>query len=304
MGTEKIVNRMYSRYRLAQKYLHYYLKAANGKGHGIHSPFVFDFVLKVLNDRYAYADYAAIEGLRRRLGRDETMLEIEDMGAGSAWKAPRQRSIGDITRHAAKPARLGQLLYRIARYYRPARLVELGASLGLSTAYLAAGAREGWIGGGADAVGGGADAGGGTHVGGGGAREGAGRLWTIEGSGQVAAAAERNLHSLGLEAQVVTGNFDRVLPGLLQEMGGVDLAFVDGNHRRDPTLSYFNQLMASAGREAVLIFDDIHWSAEMEEAWAAIKNDSRVMLTIDIFFIGIVFLREEFKVKQDFVIRF
>ena len=96
---------------------------------------------------------------------------------------------------------------------------------------------------------------------------GAGRVWTIEGSGQVAAAAERNLRSLGLEAKVVVGNFDLVLPGVLEEMGGIDLAFVDGNHRRDATLAYFNQLMEHAGRPAVLIFDDIHWSAEMEEAW-------------------------------------
>jgi len=134
---------MYSRYRLAQKYLHYYFTAANGKGHGVHSPFVFDFILHVLNDRAAYPDYAAIEGLRRRLRVDGTLLEIEDLGAGSAWKAPRQRSVGDITRRAAKPAKLGQLLYRVARYYRPARVVELGTSLGFSTAYLAAGVRGG-----------------------------------------------------------------------------------------------------------------------------------------------------------------
>jgi hypothetical protein len=109
---------------------------------------------------------------------------------------------------------------------------------------------------------------------------------------------------LGLSAKVVVGNFDLVLPGVLEEMGGVDMAFVDGNHRKDPTLAYFNQLMERAGRPAVLIFDDIHWSEEMEEAWGAIKSDPRVYLTIDLFFIGLVFLREEFKVKQDFVIRF
>jgi predicted O-methyltransferase YrrM len=289
---------MYSRYRLAQKYLHYYFTAANGKGHGIHSPFVFDFVLNVLNDRVAYPDYAAVEGLRRRIRGDGNLLEIEDMGAGSAWKAPRQRSVGDITRRAAKPAKLGQLLYRVARYYRPVKVVELGTSLGFSTAYLAAGVRAAFAGervrgeGGVDGNGAGVRG------------EGPGRVWSIEGSGQVAAVAERNLGLLGLEAKVVVGNFDFVLPGVLEEMGGVDLAFVDGNHRRDPTLAYFNQLMEHAGRPAVLIFDDIHWSAEMEEAWVTIKNDPRVYLTIDLFFIGLVFLREEFKVKQDFVIRF
>ncbi len=42
----------------------------------------------------------------------------------------------------------------------------------------------------------------------------------------------------------------------------------------------------------------------MEEAWSAIRADPRSMLTIDLFSLGLVFLRDEFKVKQDFVIRF
>src|SRR5258708_35153066 len=176
---------MDSRYRLAQKYLHYYLTAANGKGHGIHSPFAFDFVLKVLNDRHAYPDYAAIESLRRRLRGDEAKLEIEDMGAGSAWKAPRQRSVGDITRYAAKPARLGQLLYRIARYYRPARVVELGTSLGFSTAYLAAGAAHG----------------------GGGADFGVGRGWGVERAGAGGGGGGREISSPGVEGREGGGEF-------------------------------------------------------------------------------------------------
>ena len=293
--------RMYSRYRLAQKYLHYYLTAANGKGHGIHSPFVFNFVLNVLNDRVAYPDYAAIEGLRRRLRRDDTLLEIEDMGAGSVWKAPRQRSIGDITRRAAKSARLGQLLYRVARYYGPGTVLELGTSLGFSTAYLAAGAGAAIgvpVRGGVGAAGGAEGEAGGKGAGGG------ARVWSVEGAVQVAAVADKNLRSLGLPVRQVVGNFDKVLPAVLQEMGTVGLAFVDGNHRREPTLAYFELLMTYAAPQAVLIFDDIHWSREMEEAWAAIKNDPRVYLTIDLFFIGLVFLREEFKVKQDFVIRY
>jgi predicted O-methyltransferase YrrM len=277
---------MYSPLQLAGKYLHYYLTAANGKGHGIHSPFAFDFILRVLNDIYDYPDYSRIEQLRRQLLRDGTMLDIEDMGAGSALKgggvtragdlrrARHLRSVGDIARHAAKPKKLGQLLFRIARYYRPGTILELGTSLGLSTAYLAAGAP--------DAV-----------------------LYSIEGSGTVAAIAGRNLHSLGLgHAEVLTGHFDEVLGSLLERAGPIDLAFVDGNHRYEPTLRYFDTLVRHSRPSAALIFDDIHWSREMEQAWESIRKDPRVYLTVDLFFIGIVFLREEFKVKQDFTIRF
>ena len=133
---------MYSRLRLAKKYFHYYLSAANGKGHGIHSPFVYDFVRNVLNDRSSYPAYAGVEALRAQLLRDPTLLEVEDLGAGSALQASRQRSISDIARHAAKSKKLGQLLYRITRYYHPAIVLELGTSLGLSTAYLSAGAAD------------------------------------------------------------------------------------------------------------------------------------------------------------------
>jgi predicted O-methyltransferase YrrM len=95
-----------------------------------------------------------------------------------------------------------------------------------------------------------------------------------------------------------------VLGETLDRAGTVDLAFVDGNHRLEPTLGYFNKLIDHTSPSSVLIFDDIHWSREMEQAWESIKQDSRVYLTIDLFFIGLVFFRDQFKVKQDFIIRF
>jgi predicted O-methyltransferase YrrM len=286
---------MYSPARLAWKYLHYYFTAANGKGHGIHSPFVFDFVVNVLNDGGAYPAWASIEEVRGRLLRDHRLLTIEDMGAGSAhadagaessemrdaatsetqdadaWA--RMRKVSDIARRAAKPPKLGQLLFRIAQHYEPATVLELGTSLGLSTAYLAMGAP-------------------------------AARVISIEGSGQVIETAAQNLLTLGLAPELVQGNFDEVLEPLLNRIEPVELAFVDGNHRYEPTLRYFQLLMAQMSAPAVLIFDDIHWSADMERAWTAIRADPRVYMTIDLFFIGLVFLRDEFKVKQDFTIRF
>lgn len=283
---------MYSRLQLARKYIRYYLSASNGKGHGVHSPFVYDFIRNVLNDRRRYPVWEKIEALRGRLIKDRTMLEIEDMGAGSAVAGGRQRMVGEIARHAAKPARLGQLLFRIAGYYRCGRVVELGTSLGLSTAYLASGVKEGEING-VEAA-----------VSGEGQTSGV-RVWTIEGATAVAKVASRNFQELGLEnVELVVGGFDQQLEGVLSKAGNIDLAFVDGNHRLEPTLRYFYLLMQQCGPEAILVFDDIHWSEEMEQAWEEIQRDPRVYMTIDLFFIGLVVLRDEFKVKQHFVIRF
>jgi predicted O-methyltransferase YrrM len=280
---------MYSPLQLAGKYLHYYFTAANGKGHGIHSPFVFGFITSILNDRQAYPEYVPIEALRSRLLRDQTLIEIDDLGAGSTHKTASTRSIASsvrhvasirsiasVARHAAKPPRLGQLLFRVVRHYRPSTILELGTSLGVSTAYLAAAAPA-------------------TNN---------TQLYTIEGSPAIAEMARANLRSLNLDACLQIGNFDTVLPEMLPTIPPPDLVFVDGNHRLEPTLRYFQLLMDRVSRPAILIFDDIHWSAEMEQAWAAIKADPRIGLTIDLFFLGFAFLRDEFKVKQDFVIRF
>lgn len=97
---------MYSHFQLASKYLRYYLTAANGKGHGTHSPFVFDFIINVLNDTKEYSDYSIVEKLRSDLLNNETVLSVEDFGAGSVISKTNQRSIRSIAKSAAKPKKV------------------------------------------------------------------------------------------------------------------------------------------------------------------------------------------------------
>ena len=63
-------------------------------------------------------------------------------------------------------------------------------------------------------------------------------------------------------------------------------------------------LIKKTDENSILIFDDIHWSEEMELAWKEIQNHPLVTVTIDLFFIGIVFFRKENIVKQHFQINF
>ena len=80
------------------------------------------------------------------------------------------------------------------------------------------------------------------------------------------------------------------------------LIYFDGNHSKAATLNYFEFLLPTITNETVWIFDDIHWSQEMEEAWEIIKNNPKVTVTIDTFQWGIVFFRTE-QEKEHFVIR-
>ena len=91
---------------------------------------------------------------------------------------------------------------------------------------------------------------------------------------------------------------------MLQKINTIDFLFIDGNHRKEATLFYFEESLKKSVSSSIFIFDDIHWSAEMEDAWELIKQHASVTLTIDLFFIGLVFFNPDFKVKQDFVIRF
>ena len=101
----------------------------------------------------------------------------------------------------------------------------------------------------------------------------------------------------------MVGNFDEILPGVINQLDYLDFVFIDGNHRKEATLNYFNWCMPKLSENGILIFDDIYWSKGMKEAWQEIKMHPQVTVTIDLFWIGLVFIRPG-QVKENFKIRF
>jgi len=265
---------MYSLAVISLKYVRYFITAANGRGHGVHSPFVFDFIKNVLNDKRQFYAFDTIENARNNLLASKAVILVNDMGAGSAVMPTSKRRVSAIAKSSLKPARFGQLMFRMVNYYHFNTMVELGTSLGITTSYMALANTSG-------------------------------RVITMEGSSEIAALAQLNFWQLKAHnIKLVEGNFDDTLPNVIASLKKVDLAFIDGNHRREPTLQYFTTLLSKTHQNSILIFDDIHWSSSMENAWKIIKNHPSVTLTIDLFFVGLVFFRKEQKQKQHFSIRF
>lgn len=265
---------MYSPLQLVRRFIGYWISSSNGKGHGIHSPFVFEFVTRVLNGEKDAAVYEEIEGIRKRLLKDGSEITVEDFGAGSRVIGSKTRMVKKIASTSLKPKKYSQLLHRMVRHYQPASIIEIGTSLGITTSYLAKAAP-------------------------------AASIITMEGAPAIAAIARRNFDALRIaNIRQVIGNFDDTLPATLREMGQVDFAFIDGNHRYEPTIRYFEQVLASSGNDTIIILDDIYWSEEMERAWNRVKDHPSVRLTIDLFAIGIVVLRKEILHKQHFRIRY
>ncbi len=254
--------------------MRYYLTASSSKGHGIHSPFVFEFIEKVLNDSHTYDCYAHIEKERKALLADITVIEVEDFGAGSAVIKNNLRMVRDIAASSLKSKKFSQLLFRMVQYYKPTTILELGTSFGITTSYLASGNAQATV-------------------------------YTCEGAGNIAAIAQQTFDHLHINnISLQQGDFSLTLPPVLAQLQKVDLAFIDGNHRKEPTLHYFLQLLPHATNDTILVFDDIHWSAGMEAAWAQIQQHPQVTLTIDLFFIGIVILNRNIKIPQHFTLRF
>lgn len=265
---------MYSPLALACKYGAHFLRAKSSKGHGVHSPFVYALLTQVVRDKRHFYFFDHLENLRENLCLSEEVLLVEDHGAGSRTGAQKERTVGQIARSALKPKQWAQLLFRLVHHFQPQQVWELGTSLGLTTAYLAA------------------------------ANAGA-QVLSFEGAPAIAAKAAEHHRSLRLSnIELVIGNFDDTLGKALAERPAPQFVFLDGNHQLEPTLRYFQQILPHLDKDAVVVLDDIHWSKEMESAWAKIQADPAVTLTIDLFFIGLVFFRTEQAQKEHFKILF
>ncbi len=260
---------------MAQLYLKYYLQAANSKGHGVHSPFVFKLITEVFNDTRIYNCYTSIESIRQQLLKNNNTILLEDFGAGSRIEKTKERTVKAIAQSSLKPRKFSQLLFRLANYFQPKHILELGTSLGITTSYLSSACTKA-------------------------------QVITMEGANAVADMAASNFDQLQLQnISIVRGNFDDTLSTVLsKEMPAIDFAYIDGNHRFTPTCNYFEEILQHSYNNTCIILDDIHWSKEMELAWQYAQQHKAVTLTIDLFFIGIVFIRKEQKEKEHFIIRF
>ena len=265
---------MYSAIRLSVKYVKYYLTAHNAKGHGVHSPFVFDFIQHVLNDDRTFYAYQSIENLQKMLMYDTRIQSLDKPDAEDGDHQTDQMSNPAIVKSSLMPLKYRQLLFRIIDHYAPEYLLELGTSLGMTSAYLAM-------------------------------ANPSSTLTTLDDFSRIVTLAKENFQKLGIKnIRVIEGNIDRTLSGWLESKPKIDFAFIAGGYGYSSTHHYFTQILSNTHEYSILVFNHIHRSNEMEKAWDEIKLHPSVTLSIDLFSIGLIFFRKEFKVKQHLAIRF
>lgn len=238
----------------------------------VHSPFVFSLLEDIMDQERRFYAFAEIEGLRKKLLKSKEKLEVLDLGAGSHKDNAKERGIQNIAKSALTSPYYCQLLFRLIKNVQPKNIIELGTSLGISALYFAKAAPEATI-------------------------------YTLEGSPNIAKKAAHHFELMKAKnIQVIEGNFDDTFTRLLSKLAEVDLVFIDGNHQEKPTIEYFEACLEKATENTILVFDDIYWSSGMKKAWDTVLKHPEVRLSIDFFFLGLVFFRKDQASKQHFKI--
>ncbi|OYU95994.1 MAG: SAM-dependent methyltransferase [Bacteroidetes bacterium B1(2017)] len=236
----------------------------------LHSPFVFELYQTCIKNNGS-SQFSKIENHRKKLKSNTKTFFYTDFGASNK---SREVKVSLLAKQHLKPARIAQILARITAKYPYQSIVELGTSLGITTSYLAYQSLP------------------------------SAKIYTIEACEPVREIAKETFAELELEGKIKSylGTFDEVLPGLLNEIGSLDFLFIDGNHSYEATLRYFNLCKPYLHNESVIVFDDIYWSPGMTQAWKEICADPSVRVSVDLFFIGLVYFRKE-QVKEHFQLR-
>lgn len=253
--------------QLIKSYLKFIWKSTNA--HGVHSPFVFQLVQKCFYDKTDYEAYKTLDAYRTSLLQNKNTITVTDFGAGSRVFTSNRRAICDIAKNAGISKKRAQLLFRVVNYFQPKNILEIGTSLGLATSALALPENS--------------------------------KVITLEGCPETMKHCQLQLQNFN-NVTCVNTEFSKQLTTYNLQPTTYNLVYFDGNHSKNATLDYFELLLPTIDNDTVWIFDDIHWSEGMEEAWEIIKKHPKVKVTIDTFQWGIVFFRSE-QVKENFIVR-
>ncbi len=230
---------------------------------------VVDTMLRVQANDFSEEDKQVFQGLdkfRNELSQSNEIIDYKIFGSDETG------IVHDIFRRAASPEIWCKYLYLLAKNLNVKNYLEIGTNLGVSGSYILSALK--------------------THP--------DCHFVTMEGVPKLCAIAESQFQKIGSndQFQIFQGLYQDTFPKVIDLPFDFEICFIDGNHKLEPTLQYFNQLKEKTTESSVFIFDDIYWSDEMIEAWKIIKNDPNINFAIDLFKMGIVIIDKHEKRKK------
>ncbi len=252
--------------KIGFEYIKYRWKA---KGrHGIHSPFVYDFVDKCQKLPFSQNDRGKLSTIFNCLKSDKRIIEIEDFGAGSK-KLGNHRKVSTIFKTSPSKGKYGHLLYQLSKHYQFKNCLEFGTSLGIGAIHLALG-------------------------------NSSSQIVTVEACENTRKIALENTSNFKT-IKSIHATFDSFL--VENDSSTLyDFVFIDGHHDGVALLRYLKILDKITHDETIFILDDIRWSDSMLDAWKKIESNPKYHLTIDLFRVGLISKRP-MQEKEKFIIK-
>ena len=212
-----------------QSYLQF-LKSSQNQ-HGLHSPFMYDLVTKCFYDRSERPEYEIIKKYRNDLLRNKDLITINDFGAGSKVFQSNERPVFSIAKNAGITLHRAKLLSRLTNYLKVKNALELGTSLGIASAAIAAN----------------------NDV----------HLTTIEGCPETAKIAQHQFEKYNLPIELKISEFEHVLKKDNFQYKKFDLIFIDAD--KPNYVNYFNLVIDKLNSGGIIISDNVLWHGKVVE---------------------------------------
>lgn len=242
------------------------------RGYGVHSPFVFNLITKVIEERCSYYSFNDIELIRKQLLFRDEVIPCPDRRRRRKGQM-RNCKIGDIVAREAIKPKHGALLFRLANYFKPQNILQVGTSVGLSTLYLTSYATEL-------------------------------RCIALEECPELASVARITFEKAARNpVDLRTGDYRELLSGALNELGMVDFVFFNALSEQQNNAWLFNECMKQAHDGSVFVFEGIKTSRKMRELWEYIGGHPDVTVTVDLYSMGIVFFNKKLH-KRNYIVYF
>ncbi|WP_106829995.1 O-methyltransferase [Parabacteroides pacaensis] len=247
-----------------------YRKIRYRKGFGVHSPFVFNLITKVIDERSPYYRFYDIELERSKLLYHQEPITYPDRQ--NKYKL-RTRTIAEIVRKEAISQKHGALLFRLANYFKSKYILQLGPTVGLSTLYLTS-------------------------------YDTGLKCIVLENIPQFARIAgelfgKQSRNPIDLR----TGNYQELLPAALKEMPQVDFIFFNTLYEQHNNLILFEEAVKYVNPDTVFVFEGIRANSQMKSFWREACRHPAVTVTVDLYSLGIIFFNPKLH-KRDYIVYF
>lgn len=237
--------------------------------HGIHSPFVYDFIENVLQKNLPTDIKLKVNSYERLLKNSLVEIDFDELGAGSKTMNDK-RQISKIYNASSSRGKFGRLLFSLVNHYKFENILEFGTSLGVGTLHM--------------------------HLGNPNAK-----ITTVEGCKNTHRYTKEHCPVDGIYVSFIQNTFENFC--INKELKPTELLFIDGHHDGNFLLYYLSLLEPVISDNTIILLDDIRWSKSMNAAWSKLIKDKKFHVSIDLFRMGILIKKPD-QEKEHFILKY